>query len=260
MIASDAVVYAIVLLGSFAGICAILSLRVLMRNRSVRKFVRSMKQRSESAEERGAVWLQETTPEKQGAMPKKTAAKLQEMHSLMRRAEKAEAQKKFDEAEKFYIQALTTVPGAHEVQAQLARLYLQTGKEQKAIAIYIQVLQEKQDVSYFANLGLAYYRVGHFADACKAYECALEKDPNNPERVASLGRAYMADCRYPEAVAQLEKAVTRLARDTDLLNALAECYLQMQDSENARSAYQKINKLEPYNEEVKQKLGELAAA
>lgn len=252
-------IYVVVLLGSFLGICAVLSARVLMRNRSVRKFVRSMKQRSDSAETRGAMWQTETPVERPKSAPRKSAVLLQEVRSLLRSAEKAESQKKTEEAEKLYIQALTILPGTHDVRAKLARLYLQTDRAQKAVAIYLEILQERDDVSYYANLGLAYYRLGDYAAACLAYEQALARDPQNPERMAALGRAYVAAGRTADAAPYLEKAAVRLSRDTVLLQLLAECYEQIQDNENAKLTYQKINKLEPYNEPVKQKLGELSA-
>lgn len=230
-----------------------------MRNRSVRKFVRSMKQRSANAESRGAVWMQETVVEKPKLAPRKSAVKIQEMRSLLRSADKVESQKKYDEAEKIYIKALTAMPGAVEVQARLARLYLQTGREQKAINIYIQIIQEHDDVSYFANLGLAYYTLEKYEEACDAYAQALERDAINPERMAALGRAYVAASRVAEAIPLLEKAVARLSRDTELLHLLAECYTEKSDIQNAREAYMKINRLEPYNIAVKKRLSELAA-
>ena len=52
--------------------------------------------------------------------------------------------------------------------------------------------------------------------------------------------------------------MSRLARDTELLHLLAECYLQLNDSDKAEEVYRRINKIEPYNEGVKQKISALA--
>jgi hypothetical protein len=41
---------------------------------------------------------------------------------------------------------------------------------------------------------------------------------------------------------------------------LAECYLQLQMKDKAEEIYRRINKLEPYNEGVKEKLTALANA
>lgn len=204
--------------------------------------------------------MQETAMERPKIAPRKSAVKIQEMRSLLRSADKAEGQRKYDEAEKLYIQALTVVPGVVEVQARLARMYLQTDRAQKAINIYLQIIPEHEDISYYANLGLGYYTLGKYDEACQAYAEALQRDPANPERLAALGRAHVAAQRIGEAIPLLERAVARLSRDTALLQLLGECYEAVQDADNARLTYQKMNKLEPYNEAVKKKLAALATA
>lgn len=253
-------IYVLVLVSSFAGICALLGIRVLMRNRSVRKFVRSIRQRVHLAEERGAVLLPETPVERRRKNARASAIEMQESRSLVRKAEKAIAQGKNEEAERAFIQALTVTPDAHNVQAQLAKFYLQTGREQKAEALYRELIVSHDDISYHANLGLAFYRQGKYLDSCKSYQHALNKDPTNPERSAALGRACIAARRYEEAAQILEKACARLSRDTELLHLLAECYLQIHAYDLAQHAYLRINKIEPYNEEVKAKIKQLASA
>jgi cytochrome c-type biogenesis protein CcmH/NrfG len=58
----------------------------------------------------------------------------------------------------------------------------------------------------------------------------------------------------------LDKASQFLSRDTEILHLLAECYLQIGETEKAEEAYRRINRLEPYDEDVKEKLVELARA
>ncbi|MBU2213402.1 tetratricopeptide repeat protein [Patescibacteria group bacterium] len=250
-------VYVLVLFGSFLVICAILFGRVLLRNRSVRKYVRSIKQRTQSAEDRGAELIKETPVAKPKKNMRTTAIQLQESRAFLHRAEKAIARGEIDIAEGLLIQALTVNSGAHDVRAELAKLYLTAGRDQKAEAMYKELLQFKDDASLFGNLGLAYYRQGKFDDAREAYQAALNRDENNPERLASLGRACIATQRFADATILLEKATQRLSRDTKLLLLLAECFLQIKDHARAKETYQRINKLEPYNEDVKNKLGML---
>ncbi|MFH1443946.1 MAG: tetratricopeptide repeat protein [Candidatus Peregrinibacteria bacterium] len=253
-------IYVYVLFGSLLGICLILGGRVLVRHHVIRRFVRSISQRTESAEERGAVILEETKIEKPRKSPRVSAIEMQQVRSLTREAEKASAQMKFEEAERSFIQALTINPKAFDVQAQLAKLYLLTDRDHKAEAMYRELLQHQEDVSYFANLGLAYYRQGKYVEACHAYQEALNRDPKSPERSAALGRACIAAQRFEEAAPLLEKAVVRLSRDTSLLHLLAECYLQLGHTEKAEDVYRRINRLEPYNESVKKKISALARA
>ena len=126
--------------------------------------------------------------------------------------------------------------------------------------MYKELLQQRDDVSFHSNLGLAFYRQSKFVDACHAYQEALNRDPQAPERSAALGRACIAAQRFEEAAPLLEKASVRLSRDTSLLHLLAECYLQLGYAEKAEETYRRINKLEPYDEEVKAKLLSLAKA
>lgn len=251
-------VYVLVLFLSFSGICLLLGARVLLRNREVRRFVRSIRQRFRLADERGAMLVEETVIAKPRRNPRTSAIELQQVRSLVRFAEKVLAQNRFEEAERLFIQALTIQPLAFDVHAQLAKLYLTTGRESKAEAMYKELLQHRDDVSFHSNLGLAYYRQGKFVEACYAYQEALNRDPHAPERSAALGRACIAAQRFEEAAPLLEKASIRLFRDTGLLHLLAECYLQLSHADKAEETYRRINKLEPYNEEVKTKLTKLA--
>ncbi len=231
---------------------------MLVRHHAVRRFVRGIYQRTESAEGRGAVILEETKIAKPRKSPRVSAIEMQQVRSLTREAEKAAAQMKFEEAERSFIQALTINPKAFDVQAQLAKLYLLTDRDHKAEAMYRELLQHRDDVSYFANLGLAYYRQGKYVEACHAYQEALNRDPKSPERSAALGRACIAAQRFEEAAPLLKKAVVRLNRDTSLLHLLAECYLQLGHTERAEDVYRRINRLEPYDESVKKKISALA--
>lgn len=248
------VIYAVVFLGSLSALCVLALLRLMVRQRSIRRFVRSVRQRFESAEARGASLVEDTVIERPKRSPRTSAIELQQVRSLVRSAEKALKQGKNDDVEKLLIQALTIHPHDQEVRAQLAKLYLTTGRESKAEAMYKELLGSHDDVSFHANLGLAYYRQEKYVDACYAYQEALNRDPKNPERSAALGRACIAAHRFEEAAPLLEKACAFLSRDTGLLHMLAESYLQLNDREKAEETYRRINRLEPYNEEVKAKM------
>jgi len=250
-------VYVFVLFGSLFVISAILGGRVLLRHRSVRKFVRGVRMRVQFAEERGALSSEETPIEKQKKSPRTTAIELQKIRSCVHAAERAQSQDNLDEAESLYIQALTVNPDAHEVRAALAKLYLTSGRDAKAEAMYRELLQSNHDASHHANLGLAYYRQEKFNEAYLEYQEALEHDPNNPDRLGALGRVCIALQRFGEAIPLLGKASTRLPRDTEILRLLAQCYEQVKDPAQAIEAYQRVNKLEPYDKEIKEKLATL---
>ncbi len=251
--------YLVVFLAALFGIVALIAGRMLLRNRSVRRLVRSMKMRFQMVEDRGAALVEERSVEKPRRNPRTSAIELQKVRSLMRAAEKEIALQNYAEAEHVLIQALTINPEATDTQAELAKLYLTTNREAKAEALYKELVAKRDDVSFFANLGLAYYMQGKYVDACFAYQEALNRDPQTPERSAALGRACIAARRFKDAAALIEKALSRLSRDTELLHLLAECYVQLGENAKAEEVYRRINKIEPYNEGVKEKITALSA-
>jgi Flp pilus assembly protein TadD len=251
-------IYLIVFITAFCGIVMLLAGRALLRNHSVRRLVRSMKMRFHSVEERGAALVEERSLKKPRKNPRTSAIELQKVRSLMRAAEKEIALQNFSEAEHLLIQALTINPDTIETQAELAKLYLSTHREAKAEALYKELTAKRDDVSFFANLGLSYYMQAKYVDACFAYQEALNRDAQTPERSAALGRACIAAQRFKEAAPLLEKAISRLSRDTELLHLLAECYIQLGENAKAEETYRRINRIEPYNEGVKQKITALS--
>ncbi len=251
--------YLVVFLAALFGIVALVAGRLLLRNRSVRRLVRSMKMRFQMVEDRGAALVEERSVDKPRRNPRTSAIELQKVRSLMRAAEKEIALQNYAEAEHVLIQALTINPESTDTQAELAKLYLTTNREAKAEALYKELVAKRDDVSFFANLGLAYYMQGKYVDACFAYQEALNRDPQTPERSAALGRACIAARRFKDAAALIEKALTRLSRDTELLHLLAECYVQLGENTKAEEVYRRINKIEPYNEGVKEKITALSA-
>ncbi|MCA9370881.1 MAG: tetratricopeptide repeat protein [Candidatus Peregrinibacteria bacterium] len=231
-------------------------MRIALRNRGIRKFVRGIKQRTEKARERG-LSLRETHINKTQITPRASAVQLQKIRTVLREAEKACARRNYSDAEKLLIQALTTSPGSTDVQAQLAKLYLLMDKDVKAEALYRDILLEDQHVSFYANLGLACYKQGKFLESCEAYQDAYQLDPKNPERAAAFARACMAALRFDAAVPLLEFACERLPRDVSLLQMLGQSYEHLGLLKEAESAYMRIHRLQPYDEAVKQKLSEL---
>lgn len=233
-------------------------MRVALRNRNVRKFVRGVKQRTEKAKERG-LSMRETRVEKAHLSPRASAVAMQKARSLLREAEKAIARRSYDEAERLLIQVLTTDPTSSEGQAHLAKLYIKTDRNAKAEALYRELLMEQSDISFHANLGLACYKQGKYEESCVAYQEAFNLDPKSPERAAALGRACIAAKHYEEAAQLLEFATERLARDVALLTMLADCYERLGNKGAAQDTYQKIHRLQPYDESIKEKIAALSS-
>lgn len=255
-----AVIYVFVLFGSFAGICAVFACHAILRQRVIRRFVRSVRGQFRSLQARGAHILEETRICRLPCRSRVSTATFQQVRSLLHSAERLLSGGREEEAERTLIQALMIQPHLPEVQEQLARLYLLTHRDHKAEAMYRELLNHSSDAAHYAALGLTEERQGKHMESCLSYQEALKRDPKNPEHAASLGRACIAAQRFADAVPHLEKAALASPRDTELLHLLAGCYARMGSAEKAEEVYRRLHQIEPYNEEVKEKLLSLAQA
>ena len=251
-------VYLLVMIVSAIGILSILSARGILRSRNARRIVHAVKKGFSSVDERNAKLIPDTKVERPRKSPRTCAVELQQVRTLLRESEKLVAKQDPKAAEQALIQALTIQPDAKEVKIQLAKIYLETGREPKAEALYRELVQDSEDPALFANLGLACYKQEAYVEACQAYQQALNLDAENPQRSADLGKACIAANRMQEAALLLEKASESLTKDIDLLHLLAQCYTQLNDMDNAEDAYRRINRLDPRDQEVKARLAQLA--
>lgn len=251
-------VYLLVLIISAVGIALLFMIRGLLRSRNVRRIVRAIRSGCLSFHERHVKALPDRTPGKTQRLPRSSAVELQQARMLLRQAEKALMRKNAGVAERTLIRALTLQPGAKDIKACLACLYLDTSRAPKAEVLYRELLLEHEEPSLYANVGLACYKQGKFQEACDAYASALRLEPRNPHRLSDLGRSLMAARRFEEAAHLLKQVLERLPMDIELMHLLAQCFLQIQELERAEEMYRRINRLEPGNEEVKEKIAALA--
>jgi tetratricopeptide (TPR) repeat protein len=252
-------IYLVVMIVSACGIAVIITARGVLRSRNARRIVRSVRRGFSNAAERNAKWIPDTPVEKQKKSPRTCAIELQQVRTLLRQAEKAIAKQDVTAGERALIQALTIHPDAKDVKVQLARVYLESGREPKAEALYRELLQATDDPALHANLGLACYKQEKFVESCQAYQKALNLEPRNPERSYDLGRACVAAKRFEDAAPLLEKASTFLTKDIDLLHLLAQCYMQLTNHESAEDVYRRINRMDPRDENVKARIAEMAS-
>lgn len=248
-------VYVVVFLASLLGILGILGTRAILLNRNVRRFVRALQGRRSHGVRREA--QADRQPQRPG-VASRPRHEFQKLRTILRAADRALAKQDGAEGERLLIQALMIDPESLEAKACLAHLYLTSSRESKAEALYREIVQQSGSVVFSANLGLSCYRQGKFVESCYAYQEALNRDPHSPQRSYDLGKACMAAHRFADAARLLEKTASRLPRDTQLLRLLAECYLQIQDVQNAERTYRCIHRIEPYDEEIKRKIVSLS--
>ncbi len=228
------------------------SQRILDRQK-VKTVVRSVQTNTDAAIKKGQ-FVRKPLTSRPVDNPRTSAINLHEVGKLMREVEMALVQNRLAEAETFLIRALTLRPDYAPAQAELAKLYLQTAREPKAEALYEELVTANSDAEYYSELGLTYFVQGKYIEACAAYQEALNLDPDTPERSASLAHACMYAKRFQEAAALFEKAAAHLDKNTEILNLLAECYMKLGKPMQAEHIFKQVQALDPYNEEVKQRL------
>lgn len=250
-------IYAIVLCGSFLLLFGGYFAQQILRKRAVKNFVKSVQIRSASAQKKGILDSYEVGPHKSN--PRFSSKEMQDLRGIVRLVDQAMRKENWQEAERLYIQALTIRPDAHDMQAELAKLYLNTGRQQKAEALYREILENSDDPACFSNLGLAYYKQNKFGLACDAYSEAYKRSQQDPAGALNLGRALVAAGEYGPAIEYLEKAAVKFWRDIDVLEMLVTCYEQLNMQLELLDAYKRINKIQPYNREIRSKIEVLSA-
>ncbi|MFW6159951.1 MAG: GWxTD domain-containing protein [Acidobacteriota bacterium] len=157
--------------------------------------------------------------------------------------------------------------------------------------IYSKLLPAEQDPVYSYTLGAQYFLSGQMDKARKKLEKAYESNPGSVENAVTLSRLYMelneykkidsllssffdedeappyeahfilgkakqALGKYGEAIDIFDKAIERFGLNSNLLNAVGECYFSLGKVKEAAVAWQRSLELNPNQPEIKRKLEE----
>jgi GWxTD domain-containing protein len=159
----------------------------------------------------------------------------------------------------------------------------------KAVArpwVYSRVLPPSTDPIYDYFIGAQLLKAGRLKEAIAKLESAYQMRPDSAEFALSLAQAYMATGNYAEiepvllpfsedekpggyefyllrglawqklgewdkAIAVFNEAISHFGTDMNILNALAECYLQKGNPKEALAVWQKSLELNPDQPEVR---------
>jgi tetratricopeptide (TPR) repeat protein len=136
------------------------------------------------------------------------------------------AQKDYREAEKLLKQACEVIPEVSFFE-QLADLYKETGREDEAHALCLEILEmyeEDKESGHNMNLDLAKFNLHAMADYDKSLELALEEQANRPDNVEVnevLALIYLKKEDYQKASKYIEKAMLTNIKEPEVLS-LAE--------------------------------------
>ena len=109
-----------------------------------------------------------------------------------------------------YQQGVASAPQNLVVEDNLANEFVNLGRYDRAIPLYINVLQ--RNPRFWAsnyNLGYAYFRLGRFADAESYLSRAIQIDDRDPDQFMVLARAQMQQGKLAHAAQNAECALQR---------------------------------------------------
>ena len=114
--------------------------------------------------------------------------------------------RRFPEAAATFQRALEVAPNDARTYLSLGVVYLQMDDLRKAIEMLDRSSRITPTGLALSNLGTAYYRLGRFTDAARAYESALRLDARAPLLHGNLGDAYLRLDRKSDAAREFTSA------------------------------------------------------
>jgi tetratricopeptide (TPR) repeat protein len=131
-----------------------------------------------------------------------------EFESLLASAQQAQARGDFEAAAKYYRRAVSLQPEGAELRTNLGLMYYQTGKDQQAIASFLQAIHLKPSL-YVPNLflGLDYLRLKRFSEAVPYLIRASVLNATDVQTRLALGQAYTGAGKKRLAVSSFAQAV-----------------------------------------------------
>ena len=137
-----------------------------------------------------------------------------------------------------YQQGVASAPQNLVVQDNLANEYVNLGRFDRAIPLYLNVLQ--RNPRFWAsnyNLGYAYFRLGRFAEAESYLIRAIQIDDHDSDQFMFLARAQMQQGKLAQAAQNAERALQRGPQNQGFHFVLAKILEESGKREQAISEY-----------------------
>ena len=164
---------------------------------------------------------------------------------LTRMGELLMAEKQFDQASKFYSQALTLDASSLEALAGLVRIDLERKQPAQALRrLQEQLARVPASTGLYTLLGQVEAQNQDAAKAEEAFQKAVDLNKNNTEALLLLANAEMARGAVDQAIANYRRGIQDNPRDIRLYVSLAHV-LEGRDWQQAQDLYQKVLQIQP---------------
>ncbi|MFA5855280.1 MAG: tetratricopeptide repeat protein [Candidatus Gracilibacteria bacterium] len=160
-----------------------------------------------------------------------------------------------EEAMQGLLAAIQADPMHLDAHHKLGLIFMKKGDFPSAELYFSKLVNLKQDPVYFSNLGAALYEQKRLVEAAEAYENAVAIDDRRAERLQSLAQVYHELGETEKALHYFERSARRKPKDIDLKLILADYYEKLGRPEDSARMLKEVLVLDPYNEEVRSRVG-----
>jgi tetratricopeptide (TPR) repeat protein len=174
-------------------------------------------------------------------------------HELYAQALTFENNRRFDLAEKYYLDSLAYLPEFDQSYTNLGHIYADQNDFARAKEMYTRALQINPD-NHQVNLALGYLNLqeDRFDQADKFFNKSLGITPDLPGAYSGLGDVAMHRGEYRQAVKYYNDSL-RMGEDSEWLRKnLAQAYLSLGDRKNAVLNWQNALKFSPFDQETRE--------
>ncbi len=180
----------------------------------------------------------------------------EDLQTLFFHAVQTHQQGNLQEAEHRYLALLDHLPDHPRILANLAALYREQDRLDRAEACCRRALAKNpDDPAVLLNHGAVLEARGRTGQAAACFRRVLALDPGNCKALNNLGKIMLQEDDLRSAVSYLELAV-RIRPDYVLaLNNLGVVYSRLQEQEKALDCFRRAHDLDPDNTEILYNLG-----
>ncbi len=177
--------------------------------------------------------------------------------------------KEFQASENSFKNALQDYPEMALIHIGLAQVYQEKGRENLAFAEYREVLKREPEHSWVKqkyeilknkkteealNEAKVSHSEGDTERSKEAYNKALYYSPKNTESHLALAEIYIKENKLQNALTHLRTASSNEPNNKEILKKYGEVLFQVERHTKSLEIYEKLQELEPQNEEIKGKI------
>lgn len=163
-------------------------------------------------------------------------------------------------AESEFQTSLKLSPNSDEAVSNLVYLYAEQGNLDEARKVVQSIPEDARTAGMYASLGFAYEHQRQFGKAAKAYQQAVELEPDNTDYRRGLAQTLLSDGQLSSALKQFEAIARQEPDDAQSILQIAQIQRRMGLFADAERSLKQASRLLPNNIEVAYRFAELYEA